>query len=231
MIVSGRIEKPGQQPERRQPRTIAAAIKTVAIRMQATIQKVGQVTGLVGATSLLMHASTEAMPYVRPAGGLEAWSNLAYAAAGTVLLFQGNAFGLLMLMLAFVSWKYHATRLKKWQHADRAMVLSAVFALVALAYLSPPWMLVAVALGWAIERFMPNLEIPVILSVLAILWRLKAQAWMPLALIALAAALVWQAERYKLSTSPRGALIYDLLHSVWHILSAAALYLTAHLLL
>ena len=225
MIVSGRVEKPSEQ---RPPRQAEGGTKMLPLKLLGLIRVLPRVSGKGSMAPIAVSASLQTL--VKPAGGLEAWSNIAYAIAGFALLLQGQAYGLILLALAWASWKYHATRTKRWQHADRAMVLASVFALVALAYLSPPWMLAAVAVAVAIERFMPNLEVPVIASAIVIVVKLKAQAWGPLALIALAAGLVWTAERWKSSTTRAGALTYDILHSIWHLLSAGALYWTAHLL-
>jgi len=247
MIVSGRVEKPSEQRSSlqakgavklegfklagtlRQMFRASGKIKVGPLKLASSLRQVLCAAGKVSLAPIAVSASLKTL--VKPAGGLEVWSNSAYAAAGLALLLQAQAYGLILLVLAWASWKYHATRKKRWQHADRAMVLASVFALVALAYLSPPWMLAAVAVAVAIERFMPNLEVPVIASAIVIVAKLKAQAWGPLALIALAAGLVWMAERWKDSTTRAGALTYDILHSIWHLLSAGALYLTAHLLL
>jgi len=246
MIVSGRVEKPSEQRSSlqakgavklegfklagtlRQMFRASGKIKVGPLKLASSLRQVLCAAGKVSLAPIAVSASLKTL--VKPAGGLEAWSNIAYAIAGFALLLQGQAYGLILLALAWSSWKYHATRTKRWRHADRAMVLASVFALVALAYLSPLWMLAAVAVAVAIERFMPNLEVPVIASAIAIVFKLKAQAWGPLGLIALAAVLVWMAERWKDSTTRAGALTYDILHSIWHLLSAGALYLTAHLL-
>jgi len=153
-------------------------------------------------------------------GGLEFWSNAAYLVAGIVMLLVGHQLaGLALIFLAVASGLFHQTG-KLWaRRLDRYGILLVILGTAAEVGAIPLWVVLPLGVLSAVV-----VRKPVDLYIALGCGFLMGYRW-PASIIAgllfLGAVLFGRwGERYQYSVQE--ALKYDVLHSIWHVLTAAA---------
>lgn len=154
-------------------------------------------------------------------GGLEFWSNIFYLAAGVLMIVKGRLLtGIALIFLAVTSGWFHLSGSRPARLADRYGMLAVMMAMACEAGAFPWWLSAAVMLaGPLIVRH------PIDLVVTVMYGFLVGYRWpnsVPAALLfLLAVVFAWLAEPFQYDANR--ALAYDILHGLWHLLTASAI--------
>lgn len=152
-------------------------------------------------------------------------TNLAYVLAGAYAAFSGEwLYGATLVFLGIASGGYHATLSGHWQAADECamyVTLCALSTLYGVPVFAALLMAVALCLSWASVSSFTVVPVLVAVNVVLVGFQNIGMA----AVLALLAVCAYAIRQYAVW---RGGTIEDIGHGIWHVLTAAALYIAAH---
>jgi len=154
-------------------------------------------------------------------GGLEFWSNVFYLAAGVLMMVKGHIpTGIALVFLAVTSGWFHLTGERTARLADRLGMLAVMMAMAYEVGAFPWWFALSVVLLGPVIVQRPIDLIVAIMAGFLVGLRWPDSLWAAV-LFAGAVLFAWLAEPFQYDRE--FALAYDVLHSLWHLLTASAI--------